>query len=87
MFYALMFVLPLVGRTMLSGGGYPIPLVDTVRLPSPVGVVPALFALLQRPHTLLASILFLAVMMNFGHAAFRAWVKRAGVFRSMVRWR
>ena len=82
-----MFALPLVGWMMLSAGGDPIPLVGTVRLPRPVGVVPALFVLLQRPHTLLALILFLTIMMNFGPAAFHAWVRRAGVFRSMVRWR
>jgi Prokaryotic cytochrome b561/Catalase len=53
----------------------------------PVAVNPALFALLRRAHTLLALVLFLTILMHFGAALFHAWLRRDGVFRSMVPWR
>jgi hypothetical protein len=52
-----------------------------------VAVNPALFALLRRAHTLLALVLFLTILMHFGAALFHAWLRRDGVFRSMVPWR
>jgi cytochrome b561 len=85
--YGLMVALPLVGWTMLSAGGYPIALFGSVHLPPLVAVDPALFALLRRAHTLLALVLFLTVLMHFGAALFHAWLRRDGVFGSMVPWR
>src|SRR5258705_13813884 len=85
--YALMVALPLVGWTMLSAGGYPIALFGSVHLPPLVAVDPALFALLRRAHTLLALVLFLTILMHFGAALLHAWIRRDGVFRSIVPWR
>jgi catalase len=85
--YALMFALPLVGWTMLSAGGYPIALFGSIHLP-PLGPVdPTLFSLLRRAHTLLALLLFLTILAHLGAALFHAWIRRDGVFRSMVPWR
>jgi len=85
--YALMFALPLVGWTMLSAGGYPIALFGTVHLP-PLGPVdPTLFSFLRRAHTLLAFLLFLTILAHLAAALFHAWIRRDGVFRSMVPWR
>ena len=79
-----MFALPLIGWTMLSAGGYTISLVGSVHSPPPVGFDPALFALMRRPHTLLAFIHFLTILMHFSVGPFHAWVRRAGEFRSLV---
>jgi len=85
--YALMFALPLVGWTMLSAGGYPIALFGTFHLP-PLGPVdPMLFSVLRRAHTLLAFLLFATILAHLGAALFHAWIRRDGVFRSMVPWR
>jgi cytochrome b561 len=84
LFYTQMFALPLIGWTMLSAGGHTISLVGSVHLPRPVGFDPALFALMRQPYTLLALIHFLTILMYFGAGPFHAWVRRAGVFRSMV---
>jgi cytochrome b561 len=82
-----MFALPLVGWTMLSAGGYPIALFGTFHLP-PLGPVdPMLFAILRRAHTLLALLLFVTILAHLGAALFHAWIRRDGVFRSMVPWR
>ena len=56
-------------------------------LPPLVAVDPALFALLRRAHTLLALVLFLTILMHFGAALLHAWIRRDGVFRSIVPWR
>jgi len=85
--YALLFALPLVGWTMLSAGGYPIALFGAVHLP-PLGPVdPMLFAFLRRAHTLLALLLFLTILAHLCAALFHAWIRRDGVFHSMVPWR
>lgn len=84
--YILLFALPLVGWTMLSAGGYPITLFSSFHLP-PLGPVdPTLFAFLRRAHTLLAFLLFLTILAHLGAALFHAWIRRDGVFRSMVPW-
>jgi cytochrome b561 len=85
--YALLFAQPLVGWTMLSAGGYPIALFGTVHLPPLVPVDPMLFAFLRRAHTLLAYLLFLTILAHLGAALFHAWIRRDGVFHSMVPWR
>jgi len=85
--YALMFALPLVGWTMLSAGGYPIALFGAIHLPPLGRVDPTLFALLRRAHTVLALLLFLTILMHLCAGLFHAWIRRDGVFRSMVPWR
>src|SRR5260370_21691294 len=79
--------LAVVGWPMLSAGGCPIALFGTVHLP-PLGPVdPTLFSFLRRAHTLLAFLLFLTILAHLGAALFHAWIRRDGVFRSMVPWR
>ena len=73
---------------LISVQGDVAPSIDpTEVLPPLVAVNPALFALLRRAHTLLALVLFLTILMHFGAALFHAWLRRDGVFRSMVPWR
>ena len=50
-------------------------------------VDPMLFAFLRRAHTLLALLLFLTILAHLGAALFHAWIRRDGVFHSMVPWR
>jgi cytochrome b561 len=84
--YVLMFALPLVGWAMLSAGGYPVKLFDTVLLPPLVDVDPALFATLRQAHTVLALLLFATILAHLGAALFHAWIRRDAVFRSMQPW-
>ncbi len=82
--YVLMFALPLVGWSMLSAGGYPVVLFGTFQLPPLVPVQPLLFAVLRQGHTLLAFLLFALILGHLAAALFHAWIRRDGVFRSMI---
>lgn len=83
--YALMLAMPLVGWAMLSAGGYPIVLWSGVQLPAIVPHTPALYATLRSAHSLLAYLLFAAVLLHVGAALFHAWIRRDGVFQAMAR--
>lgn len=82
--YALMFAMPLVGWSMLSAGGYPIPMFGSLHLPAIVPHDPALYAVLRCAHTWLAFLLFATVLLHLAAALFHAWVRRDGVFQSMA---
>jgi cytochrome b561 len=84
--YMLMFALPPVGWAMLSAGGYPVKLFGALLLPPLVAVEPVLYAALRQAHTLLALLLFAAILAHFGAALFHAWIRRDTVFRSMQPW-
>lgn len=81
--YGLMFALPLVGWSMLSAGGYPVVLFGALGLPPIAPVQPLLFATLRQAHTLLAFLLFAAILGHLGAALFHAWIRRDTVFPSM----
>jgi len=85
--YVLLIVMPLIGWSMLSAGGYPIVIYGPIRLP---GIMPhdaALYALLRSAHTLLAYLLFATILAHLSAALFHAWVRRDDVFPSMAPWR
>jgi cytochrome b561 len=82
--YLLMLIIPLVGWAMLSAGGYPVMLSDSLRLPPIFPVSPTAFAVLRHAHAWLAILLFLTFLAHFGAALYHGLIRRDGVLRSMV---
>lgn len=82
--YGLMVVLPLVGWAMLSAGGYPAMLTESLRLPAIVPANPVAFAILRRLHTWLAMMLFLTFLAHMTAALYHGLIRRDGVLSSMA---
>jgi cytochrome b561 len=82
--YVLMLVIPLVGWAMLSAGGYPVMLSDSLRLPPIFPVNAAAFAILRHTHAWLAMLLFLTFLAHLGAALYHGLIRRDGVLSSMV---
>ncbi len=85
--YALLIVMPLVGWSMLSAGGYPIVLYGPIHLPQIVPHDDALHAILRAAHAWLAYLFFVTILLHVAAALFHALVRRDGVFQSMASWR
>jgi cytochrome b561 len=68
--YTLLFVQPLVGWGMLSAARYPIALWGGLRLFPILPHSAMLYAALRKLHTVLAYLLFLAIMAHFGAVLF-----------------
>lgn len=83
--YALMLAMPLLGWSMLSAGGYPVPMVGALRLPALVPHDPTLYTWLRGAHGVLGYALFALVLMHLAAALYHAWVRRDGVFDAMAR--
>ncbi len=82
--YALMIAMPLVGWAMLSAGGYPVMLSDSLRLPAIFPTSATAFAILRHLHTGLALLLFLTFLAHLGAALYHGLIRRDGVLASMV---
>jgi cytochrome b561 len=87
LFYAMLFVLPLVGWGMLSAAGYPIVLFGSLHLFPILPHSLVLHAVLRKTHTLLAYLLFLMFIAHFGAILFHTLVMRDGLFNRMAPWR
>lgn len=85
--YMLMIVMPLVGWSMLSAGGYPIVLYGAIHLPPIMPHDDALHAILWTAHRWLAYLFFLTILLHVSAALFHALVRRDGVLASMAPWR
>ncbi|WP_243050272.1 cytochrome b/b6 domain-containing protein [Dyella sp. RRB7] len=85
--YALMFALPLVGWAMLSAGGYPVMLSESIRLPAIVPASPFAFAVLRHAHAWLALLLFLTFLAHMSAALYHGLIRRDGVLSSMTGYR
>ena len=85
--YTLMIVMPLVGWSMLSAGGYPIVLYGPIHLPPIMPHDDALHAILWTAHRGLAYLFFLTILLHVSAALFHALVRRDGVLASMAPWR
>lgn len=66
---------------MLSAGGYPVMLSDSLRLPP---VSPAAFAVLRHLHTWLAMVLFLTFLAHVAAALYHGLIRRDGVLHSLL---
>ena len=84
--YGLMFALPLVGWSMLSAARYPVTLFGAVHLPFILPHDALLYAILRRTHTVLAYLLFLALLAHFGAILFHTLIVRDGMLFRMVPW-
>lgn len=86
--YTLMIVMPLVGWSMLSAGGYPIVLYGPIHLPPIMPHNDTLHAFLRTAHTWLAYLFFVTILLHVSAALFHAMVRRDGVLASMTpQWR
>jgi cytochrome b561 len=89
--YGLMFAMPLIGWAMLSAGGYPVMLSESLRLPSIFPVSAGAFAVLRHLHGWLATLLFLTFLGHMAAALQHGLIRRDGVLSSMTvrrtRWR
>jgi len=83
----LLIVMPLVGWSMLSAGGYPIMLYGTIYLPQIMPHSDALYAVLRSAHTWLAYLFFATILLHIAAALFHALVRHDRVFPSMASWR
>jgi cytochrome b561 len=82
--YVLMFAMPLIGWAMLSAGGYPIMLSESLRLPPIFPVSASGFAVLRHLHTWLAILLFLTFLLHMAAALYHGLISRDGVLPSMA---
>ncbi|HEY1589257.1 MAG TPA: cytochrome b [Rhodanobacter sp.] len=83
--YALMLAMPLIGWAMLSAGGYPVMLSDSLRLPPIFPVSPVAFAVLRHMHGWFAMLLFLTFVAHMAAALYHGLIRHDGVLSSMVR--
>jgi cytochrome b561 len=84
--YGLLFVLPLVGWSMLSAAHYPITLFRSLHLPYILPHNVMLYAALRKTHTVLAYFLFLMFLAHFGAILFHTVIVRDGILRRMAPW-
>jgi cytochrome b561 len=82
--YLLMLAMPLVGWAMLSAGGYPVMLGESLRLPAIFPTSPIAFAILRHLHTWLALLLFLTFLAHMAAALYHGLIRRDGVLASMT---
>jgi cytochrome b561 len=82
--YFLMLAMPLIGWAMLSAGGYPVMLGESLRLPPIFPTSPVAFAMLRHLHSAFAMLLFLTFLAHMGAALYHGLIRRDGVFASML---
>jgi cytochrome b561 len=87
LFYALLFVQPLVGWGMLSAARYPIVLFGSLHLFPILPHSVMLYAVLRKTHTAFAYLLFLMFLAHFGAILFYTLIVRDGMFNRMAPWR
>jgi cytochrome b561 len=81
--YGLMFAIPLIGWAMLSAGGYPVMLSESLRLTAIFPVNASAFAVLRHLHGWLATLLFLTFLWHMAAALHHGLIRRDGVLSSI----
>jgi cytochrome b561 len=84
--YALMFVLPIVGWSMLSAGHYPIVMFGPLHLPPILPANPTLYSVLRKAHTILAYLLFLTFLAHLSAVLFHTLIVRDRLLDRMALW-
>ena len=84
--YTLMIALPLIGWGMLSAGSFPVVLFGSVHLPPILPARPMLYAFLRTAHSVLAYLLFAAILAHVGAVLFHALVVRDRILDRMLPW-
>jgi cytochrome b561 len=87
LFYALLFVQPLVGWGMLSAARYPIVVFGSLHLFPILPHSLMLYTVLRKMHTVLAYVLFLMFISHFGAILFHTLIVRDGLLNRMAPWR
>jgi cytochrome b561 len=82
--YLLMLAMPLIGWAMLSAGGYPVMLSESLRLPPIFPTSSTAFAILRHLHAWLAMLLFLTFLAHMAAALYHGLIRRDGVLASMT---
>lgn len=85
--YTLLFVQPLVGWAMLSAARYPIVMWGSLHLFPILPHSVTLYAVLRETHTVLAYLLFLAIIAHFGAILFHTLIVRDRLLNRMVPWK
>jgi cytochrome b561 len=85
--YTLLFVQPLVGWGMLSAARYPIVMWGGFHLFPILPHSVTLYAVLRETHTVLAYLLFLAIIAHFGAILFHTLIVRDRLLNRMVPWK
>jgi cytochrome b561 len=86
LFYALMFILPLVGWSMLSAGHYPIVMFGSLHLPPILPPNPTLYFILRKAHTILAYLLFFTFLAHLSAVLFHTLIVRDRLLDRMALW-
>lgn len=84
LFYALFFIVPLVGWAYSSAAGFPIVVFGVLPLPDFVPVSKALAALIKPWHEIAAFALAALVVLHVGAALKHQWVDRDGLLDRML---
>lgn len=84
--YTLLFVQPLIGWGMLSAARYPIVMWGSLHLFPILPHSVMLYAVLRETHTVLAYLLFLAIIAHFGAILFHTLIVRDGMLGRMAPW-
>lgn len=82
--YGLMFLMPLLGWSMLSAAPYPVVLFGSLRLPPILPQSASLYAVLRPAHTYLGYLFFATILAHLGAALFHGLIRRDGVLQSMA---
>lgn len=82
-FYALMFVMPLLGWAMLSSASHPVVLWGSLHLPAILPLNPVRYAQLRVAHTYLGFAFFALILMHVSALMFHKLVRKDGVFETM----
>jgi cytochrome b561 len=85
--YSLLFLMPLIGWGMLSAARYPIVMFGPFHLFPILPHNVMLYAILRKAHTILAYLLFFAIVAHFAAVLFHTWVLRDRLFERMAPWR
>lgn len=84
--YTLLFLQPLIGWGMLSAARYPIVMWGSLHLFPILPHSVMLYAVLREAHTVLAYLLFLAIIAHFGAILFHTLIVRDGMLSRMAPW-
>ncbi|MDK2762084.1 MAG: cytochrome b [Sphingopyxis sp.] len=82
--YLAMIAMPLIGWAMLSAGGTPVLLTQSIILPAILPHDLSLYAVLRQAHTLVALLFFALILGHLAAALMHGLVRCDGVLRSMT---
>lgn len=82
--YGAMFAMPLLGWSMLSAAGYPLPGIGGMHLPPIAPQNVALYAFLRAAHGIVGQLFFATILLHISAGLLHALVLKDGVFDAMA---